>query len=47
MKKRITNTFERQEEADNRLKTMYLIQLRNCIEQENKSGKNNIHITRL
>ena len=40
MKKRITNTFERQEEADNRLKTMYLIQLRNCIGQENISGKN-------
>ena len=39
MKNRIENTFEKQEEADNRLKTMYLIQLRSCIGQENISGK--------
>lgn len=40
MRKRINGTFKKQEEADNRLKTMYLIQIRGCIKQENISGKN-------
>ncbi|MCR4889834.1 MAG: glycosyltransferase [Ruminococcus sp.] len=39
MSRKIKGTFKNQDEADNRLRTMYLIKLRGSIRQENISGK--------